>query len=108
VQARRQGRLVYVPAAVTHMRGPENFSDFISQRRRIAFGHLKNPEKAASQDSILVVRSALKLAGEDLGRIHWFLATAALELYARLLARIDMLTGKDHKVWKEIRSTKVV
>jgi poly-beta-1,6-N-acetyl-D-glucosamine synthase len=104
-------RLAYAPAAVVRMKGPGTVSDFVAQRRRIHAGHLRLRRSTGHTVSTMSLRSigaALRDGGRGAGAGPLTLAAAvALEAAARFLGAWDArVAGRDHSVWKPIRSTK--
>jgi len=72
-------KLKYIPDAIIHNKGPENLSDFIMQRRRIASGHIWLQEtenyKVSSQNNGLMIRLAISEIKENPQRLHFLIAT---------------------------------
>jgi len=107
----RGGRLVYVASAVVGNRGPATLREWMSQRRRIAFGHLwlrRRTGYAVSTGSgadVLPVWLSEVLPHPS----RWLpgLALAATEVLARLEARRDFRRGgQDYTIWTIAASTK--
>jgi biofilm PGA synthesis N-glycosyltransferase PgaC len=103
--------LVYVPGAIVYNRGPENFRDFLVQRRRIQAGHLwlkaNFGYKVSTTSAIRILRHLVTLTP----RSAWGLAVAvgaiALEALGRALGCLDFwVLGKNPFVWKTAPSTK--
>ncbi len=104
-------KLKYVPEAVIHNKGPENLKDFISQRRRIATGHLwleKTEDYAvASQDNSILLRISLEEIRSKPSRIFYFIGTMLLEIYCRWLGWYDLKIKKKNPFkWDIAQSTK--
>ena len=108
-------RSVYVPDAVVLNRGPRTAPDFIRQRRRTHGGHLRlrrtNHYTVPSLDPMLLLKEFCALLVADRRRIdrRWAAgigAAVSLEVYARLLARVDELRRKDLHVWTIVESAK--
>jgi poly-beta-1,6-N-acetyl-D-glucosamine synthase len=107
----RGGRLAYVPDAVVGNRGPATYREWMSQRRRIAFGHLWLRRRTGytvstgSGAGVLPVWLAEVLPHPS----RWLpgFALVATEVLARLQARDDFRRGdKDYAVWTIAASTK--
>ncbi len=105
----------YVPEAVVANRGPSNFTDFLKQRRQIHAGHLwlrhRQHYTVPSLKPDLLVREMWKDLTADLERmtprrLAWTAGTVAIEGWARTLARVDYLRGKENHVWDMVASTK--
>ena len=104
-------KLLYVPAAIVHNKGPENFSDFVKQRRRIAAGHLwlkdNQSHEVSSQDSSLMLILFFKACMRNKNKIGWVIGVAMLEVYCRILGSYDYKIKKRNPFkWKTIDSAK--
>ena len=87
-------RIVYVPDAIVKNKGPETFSEFIRQRKRIYIGHKLLEKRLGYKGSTFdigrlfrVVFDLLRENPEDF--IAVFLAIF-LEIYSRVLGRLDI------------------
>ncbi|HEX7601970.1 MAG TPA: glycosyltransferase [Polyangiaceae bacterium] len=105
------GRLVYVPEATVGNRGPATLREWMSQRRRIAFGHLWLRRRTGYSVSTGSGAAVLPIwLSEVLPHpSRWLpgLALVVTEVLARLEARRDFRRGgKDYAVWTIARSTK--
>ena len=101
----------YVPEAIIHNKGPENVSDFLSQRRRIYTGHLwlqKNQNyTVVSQNSGLIVKLTLKEFSFDIVKDLKIIFTIFLEVLGRFLGWYDYkILKKNPYKWKIASSTK--
>lgn len=104
-------QLKYVPEAVIHNKGPENLKDYISQRRRIATGHLWLEETedyaVASQDNSILLRISIAEIKSRPTRICFFAGTMLLEIYCRFLGWYDLKIRKKNPFkWDIAKSTK--
>ncbi|MDP9315966.1 MAG: glycosyltransferase [Chloroflexota bacterium] len=103
-------RLVYVPDAVVYNYGPQTFSDFLLQRRRIYAGHLAIAASHGYVAASMPLKHVATLVRESLVRNHrwmlWLLATMLLEFWARILGYLDFTRGYEHHIWRPIKSTK--
>lgn len=115
--AKRSGfKVVYVPDAVTYIKGPGNLRDLLKQRRRIAVGHMqikKDVGMTVSTTDPRVVFSSLVRAILNESRpetvLKRFLGTilgVVLEIVACLLARYDFMKNNIPYKWDTISSTK--
>ena len=107
----RGGRLVYVPEAVIGNRGPATYREWMSQRRRIAFGHLwlrrRTGYSVSTGSGAAVLPVWLSEVLPHPSRWLPGVALAATEVLARLEARRDIRRGdKDYAVWTIAASTK--
>jgi hypothetical protein len=103
--------LRYVPDALIYNKGPENIIDFLRQRRRIYAGHLMLKNKYGYEAATLNGRSILKylrrnLSPEYMRHKFWLIGAILLEGVGRMLARLDILFGKDHYRWEISGTTK--
>lgn len=108
-------KLVYAPDARIHNKGPENLSDFISQRTRCIVGNLQimrdHNVPVSTMRTLPVVRAALPHALRNWRRLHWTVATAALELYCRMKSRSiyrSQEKRQPYKVWEQVGTTKAL
>ena len=108
-------RSVYVPDAVVWNRGPGTRADFVNQRRQIHTGHLwlrRRQHYAVPSLRLGLLRSELfaDIRTEPQGmrprQLAWTAAAVGMEAWARLLARLDYLQGKENHVWAMVESTK--
>ncbi len=108
-------RSVYVPDAIVWNRGPGTTADFVHQRRQIHTGHLW----LRRRQHYVVPSLRLGLLGRELWadirtepkglrprQLAWTAAAVGMEAWARLLARLDYLQGKENHVWAMVESTK--
>jgi len=102
-------KLMYVPDAIIYNKGPENWKDFIKQRRRIQNGHLwllhKHNYKVTSQESGVMFRIFKDELLANPGQILKLILVVKLELYCRILGMIDYHIKKKNPFTWEIAST---
>lgn len=117
LMAKRSGfKVVYVPEAVTYIKGPGNLYDLLRQRRRIAVGHLQIKKETGITVStansrtllptlirVFLDHSSLKM---NLTRFPGIILSVALESIAHLLAVYDLLKNNVPYKWNRIASTK--
>jgi len=107
-------KIVYDERARTIFKGPENFIDYINQRRRVVYGHLKvkkmtgvSPmvlEECPFKDKIKIISSWLM---KNWRLFPYLLIAIFVEIVVNILARFDLVSGRnDHKVWKIAKTTK--
>jgi glycosyltransferase involved in cell wall biosynthesis len=108
-------RSVYVPDAIVWNRGPGTRADFVSQRRQIHTGHLwlrRRQHYAVPSLQVGLLRSELwkDIRTEPRGmrprQLAWTAAAVGMEAWARMLARLDYLQGRENHVWAMVESTK--
>lgn len=105
-------RLAYASNALVYNRGPENFAEFLHQRRRVFAGQVRIALRYGYLTSSLQVRHAIPLIAEALRSYPrfsaWILGTMTIELFARLLGLCDAVLGQEAVVWRQITSSKKV
>jgi len=103
-------RLKYVPEAVIENFGPATLREWIIQRRRISAGHRwlerRRGYRVSTASPATAARLMLATAGPHPSLWLPALALVAVEATGRLLGWIDSRTGKDHAVWKIVKSTR--
>lgn len=108
-------RSVYVPEAIVWNRGPGTKDDFVNQRRQVHTGHLW----LRRRQHYAVPSLRLGLLGTELWndmrteprgmrprQLAWTASAVGMEAWARLLARLDYIQGKENHVWAMVESTK--
>ena len=108
-------KIVYVPEAIVHNKGPETLADFVSQRMHCIVGNLAVMHEHNVPVSTMrigpVLKAALPYAARHWTRVDWIIGTAALELYCRLKARLTYRSHKTQRqlqVWDPVASTKTL
>ena len=104
-------KLKYIPNAIIKNKGPENFRDFIKQRKRIAAGHLwlkdNQSHEVSSQDSNLLLNLFLDEFLINPKDIHKMLITVFVELYSRIRGWFEYkIKNKNPFKWDIAQSTK--
>jgi len=106
-------RVVYVPDAIVYNKGPETLSDFVSQRMHCIVGNLaimrEHNVPVSTMRAWPVMKAALPFAARHWTRLPWIVATAALEAYCRVQARVRYRSQQDQRklrVWEPVSSTK--
>jgi cellulose synthase/poly-beta-1,6-N-acetylglucosamine synthase-like glycosyltransferase len=104
-------RIKYAENAIVYNKGPENLRDFISQRRRIAAGHLyvsKTQNRSVSTSSVRnILIPLLKNLRWSAKELVWTLGGVTLEACCRLLGYYDFYIKKRNPyVWDIAASTK--
>jgi biofilm PGA synthesis N-glycosyltransferase PgaC len=108
---KRNYRIVYVSEATVLNKGPDTISDFLRQRRRIAFGHLdlsKRTQFEVSTSNFLSIFSAILAEFPFKEPKKWLFLTCAftLEGLGRFLGYYDYHKKKHHSVWEISKTTK--
>ncbi len=101
----------YLPDAIIHNKGPENFRDFVLQRRRIAAGHywLADTQKyqvTSAKPGIMLSITWQEICAKPLsfGKI---VMVMCLEIYCRCLGHYDYKhKNKNPFAWEIAQSTK--
>lgn len=104
-------RVLYESLAIAVNRGPDNFRDFLKQRRRNLTIHLevrKTGAKSPHSELGTVMRLFLKEAQTSPQRIPHLSIVAFLSGIAYLEALYDVAGKKPQMKWQMIRSTKAV
>ena len=105
----------YVPEAVVANIGPGSMHDFIKQRRQINTGHLwlrhrEGYTVPSLHIGLLVREFCAEVVGGRASRqpqsLSGTAAAITMEVWARLLARLDYLRGRERHVWDMVASTK--
>ena len=107
-------KIVFDERAIALFRGSETLADYINQRRRVVYGHLrvKKETKVAPMvleasplsDKIAILSRWLK---KNWRTLHYFLVACFLEAIVNVMARIDLRKGDSlHKVWRIATTTK--
>ncbi len=103
--------LLYIANAIIHNKGPENLSDFIKQRRRIAAGHLwlqdHQDYHVVSQNKFILLTLLIKACLKQPKNIFKILVVAKLEIFCRILGTYDYKIKKKNPFkWNTIDSSK--
>ncbi len=106
--------IVYTAEAVVLNKGPESFSDFIKQRKRIYIGHKllerKLRYKGSTFNLALVLRCAFEILLERPAYIPAMFFLFFCEFYARVLGAVDLVFERYSKsgIWEIITTTKQI
>ena len=102
-------KLQYVGDAVVYNKGPEKLSEYISQRRRIASGHLWLKENqqynVASQDSGLLFKIMKKQFIDRPGEWFYLILSMKVEILCRFLGWWDLKVLKKNPFKWDIAAT---
>jgi biofilm PGA synthesis N-glycosyltransferase PgaC len=104
-------KLFYVPKAIVMNKGPDNITDFLKQRRRIAAGHknLSRRQKyvVSTTDPVRILHLLLKDHTWKFRETRWALGAVGLEMIGRLLGYYDFyIKRKSPFIWDIAGSTK--
>lgn len=105
--------LLYISNAIIHNKGPENLSDFIKQRRRIAAGHLwlqdHQDYHVVSQNKFMLISLLMKACIKQPKNIIKIFIVAILEMLCRILGSYDYKIKKKNPFkWNTIDSSKAL
>ncbi|PID58305.1 hypothetical protein CSB45_04360 [candidate division KSB3 bacterium] len=103
--------LRYVPEAIVRNKGPETLKDMITQRRRIAAGHLyvkKTQHLTVSTSKpFSIVKVLLPEFSREMKKNMWIAGAILLEAFCRALGAYDFyLKKKNPYIWDIADSTK--
>jgi cellulose synthase/poly-beta-1,6-N-acetylglucosamine synthase-like glycosyltransferase len=114
--ARRKGfKVVHAPGANFVLKVPSSISDYIAQRRRVTYGHLlikaqmgrfTDVEGMALDHTLILARAMVREAASHPTSAIRGLFLLELEFVVRLLAWLDLKTGRRHIAWHRIATTK--
>lgn len=115
VSAKKKGWLVkYARDATVLIHGPETFAEYVSQRRRILWGHRQVKKLTGESPQHLayllplyparVLKLLLWLCSAN--SPHIVLAFVSTELIVNAAATLDVLRGRSHSTWSILASTK--
>lgn len=99
-------KVVYAPSAIVYNKGPETIKEFLVQRRRIYFGHYCLKRKTGYKVSTTNCFKTFYLLIKNFKFSIFTLLAVLLEGLARFLGWWDYILGRDHKIWKEAKTTK--
>ena len=112
---KRGYRAAYAPDALIENCGPGNLPDFIKQRTRWIVANLSVERDyriyVSTMKPLAVLRATSGYVRQDWHRIHWFVAAACVELWARIRARIEysaLRRRRKFQVWDQIATTKQI
>ena len=114
--ARSKGfKVTHATEANFVLKVPTSISDYIAQRRRVTFGHLQiknqmgrfaNIEGLAIDHTMIIALAMIREAASHPQSIIGALFLMELETAIRLLAWLDVRTGRQHAIWNRITTTK--
>jgi len=108
-------KIKYVRNSQVDIYGPQTFSDYLKQRRRIIAGHYQIRQATGKFSAYILFgilarpRLTVRLLVEYLATTHQIksgLTLAVVETIANLMAALGVLRGKSHSIWSVCRSTK--
>jgi glycosyltransferase involved in cell wall biosynthesis len=114
--ARNRGfKVVHAAKANFVLKVPSSVPDYIAQRRRVTYGHLliraqmgtfSNIEGMALAHTLILARAMIREAASHPMSMIRALFLLELEAVVRLLAWLDVRTGKQYATWSRIATTK--
>jgi len=108
-------KIKFVPDSQVDVYGPQTFSDYMMQRRRIIAGHFQIRRTTGKFSAYILYaiivrpRLTLRLFVEYLattGQIKGVLVLTLVETIANCMAALDVLRRKSYVVWRICRTTK--
>jgi poly-beta-1,6-N-acetyl-D-glucosamine synthase len=104
-------KTIYCPMAVVRNKGPENFSDFIRQRRRIYTGHLwlikKFDRKVPTMSGFKILKFLAKDFRWNFRSVFYTPGVIFMEIWGRMLGGYDFYIKRSNpKIWDIAQSTK--
>jgi cellulose synthase/poly-beta-1,6-N-acetylglucosamine synthase-like glycosyltransferase len=111
LQIKRAGYdIAFVPEAKVIGKGPANVGEYVTQRRRVIYGHMQlekeNNAHVATINPSQILKALPRMIGLRPKKLLGTIAAVALEAFSTLLARMDMRQGKSHRKWRMVPSTK--
>lgn len=114
--ARNRGfKVAHAAKANFLLKAPSSVPDYVAQRRRVTFGHLlikaqmgrfANIEGMALDHTTILARAMIREAASHPMSMIRAMFLLELEVAVRLLAWLDMRTGRQHTLWNRIATTK--
>jgi cellulose synthase/poly-beta-1,6-N-acetylglucosamine synthase-like glycosyltransferase len=114
--ARSKGfKVVHAAKANFVLKVPSSIPDYIAQRRRVTYGHLlikaqmgrfANIEGIALDHTLILARAMIREAALHPTSVIRAMFLLELEVAVRLLAWLDLRTGRQHATWSRIATTK--
>ena len=108
-------KVVYVPDAIVHNKGPETLRDFVSQRMHCIVGNLavmhEHNVPVSTMRIVPLLKVALPYAARHWPRAGWIAGAAAIELFCRVKARLryrSRSAQRQLQVWEPVSSTKTL
>jgi cellulose synthase/poly-beta-1,6-N-acetylglucosamine synthase-like glycosyltransferase len=114
--ARSKGfKVVHAAKANFILKVPSSIPDYVAQRRRVTYGHLlikaqtgrsANVEGMALHHTLILARAMVREAASHPTSVIRVMFLLELEVVVRLLAWVDLRTGRRHAAWSRIATTK--
>jgi cellulose synthase/poly-beta-1,6-N-acetylglucosamine synthase-like glycosyltransferase len=114
--ARSKGfKVVHAARADFVLKVPSSIPDYVAQRRRVTYGHLlikaqtgrfANVEGMALEHTLILARAMIREAASHPMSLIRAVFLLELEVAVRLLAWLDLRTGRQHATWIRIATTK--
>lgn len=111
LQIKRAGYdVAYVPEAKVIGKGPENIREYVTQRRRVIYGHMQLEKESNAYVATIkpgqILRAFPRMIQLHPKKFLGALAAISLEALSTFLAKMDIRRGKSHKKWRMVPSTK--
>ena len=107
---KNNGIIKYEPRAVIKILGPQTLADFYKQRRRV-IGHVKKAENSTQIKSPTTDYTKLiKILTKNIKKFisPFSIPVMIVELFARLMADLDVRKGEISSNWEAIKTTKAL
>jgi biofilm PGA synthesis N-glycosyltransferase PgaC len=114
--ARTKGfKVVHAAKANFVLKVPSSIPDYVAQRRRVTYGHLlikaqmgrfANMEGIALDHTLILARAMIREAASHPTSVIRVAFLLELEIVVRLLAWLDLRTGRQYATWSRIATTK--
>jgi biofilm PGA synthesis N-glycosyltransferase PgaC len=111
LQIKRAGYdLAFVPEAKVIGKGPAKIREYLTQRRRVVYGHIQLEKQSKAQvatiNSSRILKALPRMIGLHPKKLFGTLMAMSLEALSTMLARMDIRRGKSHTKWRMVPSTK--
>ena len=108
-------RVIYAEDVVIRNFLPSKLSDFIAQRRRINFGYIQLKRMGfrpnvlsfmVTEDFVTFATIMKMFISEHKRKVLLLIVLGMIEIFSRILSTADYISGREHKFWKVISTSK--